>query len=131
MRPDKVLYWLRETSEHIAYRDGSLCCLGLRKSNKYEVVERSEKEVPNFMASGTHDEVHYVLLHGGHKFYVTCNWKDLSNLDPTATCAFRPLRTYECLLNNDPKKKDPGPLSDLKCKDDQGNNVYLYVDKKE
>jgi hypothetical protein len=99
--------------------------------NRYEVIERTEKEVPNFMATGTHDEVHYVLLNGGHKFYATCDWKDLINLDPRATCAFRPLRTYECVLNNDPKKKDPGPLSDLKCKDDNDNNVYLYVDKKE
>ena len=99
--------------------------------NKYEVVERSEKEVPNFMEAGTHSEVDYVLLHDGHKFYTTCDWHDLDKLDPTATCAFRPLRTYECVLNNGPEKKDPGPLSDLKCKDDQGHNVYLYVNKKE
>jgi hypothetical protein len=46
--------------------------------------------------------VHYVLLNNGHKFYTTCDWKDIDKLDPTATCAFRPLRTYECLLNNDP-----------------------------
>jgi hypothetical protein len=70
--------------------------------NRYEVVERSEKEVPNFQAAGTHTEVHYLLLNNGHKFYTTCDWKDLDKLDPTATCAFRPLRTYECLLNNDP-----------------------------
>jgi hypothetical protein len=25
----------------------------------------------------------------------------------------------------------PGPLSDLKCKDADGHNVYLYVNKKE
>jgi hypothetical protein len=100
-------------------------------SNKYEVVERSEKEVPNFMTAGTHNEVHYVLLNGGHKFYTTCDYHIIDKLDPTSTCAFRPLRTYECLLNNDPKKHDPGPLSDLKCKDDEGHNVYLYVDKKE
>ena len=99
--------------------------------NRYEVVERSEKEVPNFQAAGTHGEVHYVLLNGGHKFYTTCDYHDLDKLDPTATCAFRPLRTYECVLNNDPKEHDTGPLSDLKCKDDQSHNVYLYVDKKE
>ena len=52
-------------------------------------------------------------------------------LTSTASCAFRPLRTYECVLNNDPKKKDNGPLSDLKCKDDEGHNVYLWVEKKE
>ncbi len=99
--------------------------------NKYEVVERSQKEVPNFMAAGTHTEVHYVLLNGGHKFYTTCDWENLKNLDPSATCAFRPLRTYECVLNNDPIKEGKGPPSDLKCKDDGGNNVYLYVEKKD
>ena len=99
--------------------------------NKYEVIERSEKEVPNFMAQGTHSEVHYVLLNGGHKFYATCDWENLKHLDPSTTCSFRPLRKYECVLNNDPKKEDKGPMSDLKCKDDQGNNVYLYVEKKE
>jgi hypothetical protein len=99
--------------------------------NTYEVVERSQKEVPNFQATGTHDEVHYVLLHDGHKFYTTCDYQLVDNLDPSSTCAFRPLRTYECVLNNDPKEKNPGPLSDLKCKDDEGRNVYLYVVKKE
>jgi hypothetical protein len=99
--------------------------------HKYEVVERSQKEVPNFQQAGTHSEVHYVLLHDGHKFYTTCDWENLNHLDPSATCAFHPLRTYECALNNDPKQEGPGPLSDLKCKDDQGNNVYLYVEKKE
>jgi hypothetical protein len=102
-----------------------------RNRNKYEVVERSEKEVPNFLAAGTHTEVHYVLLHDGHKFYTTCDWQNVDKLDPIATCAFRPLRTYKCVLNNDPKDHVPGPLSDLKCKDDEGGNVYLYVDKKE
>lgn len=99
--------------------------------NRYEVVERSEKEVPNFMATGTHSEVHYVLLNGGHKFYTTCDYQNLNHLDPSATCAFRPLRSYECVLNNNPHKEGKGPLSDLKCKDDEGNNVYLYVEKKE
>ena len=50
--------------------------------NKYEVVERSEKEVPNFMELGTHSEVHYVLLNGGHKFYATCDWQPLIHTEP-------------------------------------------------
>lgn len=101
---------------------------GCQKNNLYEVVERSQAEVPNFMASGTHIEVHYVLLNDGHKLYATCDTTTLSHLDPTATCAFRILRTYECVLPND---KDPKVLSDLTCKDDEGHPVYLYVNKKD
>lgn len=118
-------------------KTGLLIVLGLSalavscNRNKYEVVERSDKEVANFGGIGIHTEFHYVLLHDGHKFYTTCDWHDIDALDPTATCALRPLRTYECVLNNDPKEKDPGLLSDLKCKDDGGHNVYLYVEKKE
>jgi hypothetical protein len=98
-------------------------------NNKYEVIERSQKDVPNFMASGSHTEVDYVLLRGGRKFYATCDTTTLNKLDPTATCAFRVLRSYECVMPNetDPKKA----LSDLTCKDDEGHPVYLYVAKKE
>jgi hypothetical protein len=105
----------------------ALC--GCQKNNKYEVVERSQKEVSNFMASGTHTEVNYVLLNDGHKYYATCDTTTLDKLDPTATCAFRVLRSYQCMLPNDtdPKKA----LSDLTCKDDEGHPVYLYVSKKE
>jgi hypothetical protein len=105
----------------------SLC--GCQKSRKYEVVERGQKEVPNIMASGTHTEVNYVLLNDGHKYYATCDTTTLDKLDPTATCAFHILRTYECAVPNDtdPKKA----LSDLTCKDDEGHPVYLYVNKKE
>lgn len=100
-------------------------------NDKYEVVERSEKEVPNFNAAGTHTEVDYVLLHEGHKIYVECDVQNIRNLDPTATCGFRPLRTYECKLQTDSLEKATFPLSDLKCKDADDHNVYLYVNKKE
>lgn len=99
--------------------------------NSYEVIERSEKEVPNFMAEGTHNEVHYVLLHDGHKIYANCDVHDLNNLDPNARCGFRPLHTYQCELGSDSFKTGTMPMSDLKCKDADGNNVYLYVTKKE
>ena len=101
------------------------------QTNRYEVVERSQKEVPNFMASGTHTEVDYVLLHDGHKIYTQCDWVNIGNLDPNATCGFLPLRTYECTLQGDNLEKATYPLSDLKCKDGAGHNVYLWVSKKE
>ena len=106
-----------------------IATLGGCQDNRYEVTERSQKEVPNFMASGTHTEVDYVLLHDGHKYYAACDTTTLDKLDPTATCAFRVLRNYECVqpTENEPKKA----LSDLKCKDDEGHPVYLYVSKKE
>lgn len=98
--------------------------------NRYEVIERTNKEVANFQKAGTHSEIHYVLLHDGHKIYATCDFTDVKALDPHATCGFRPLRTYECVLGRVTPHGDL-PLSDLKCKDADGNNVYLYVDKKE
>jgi len=98
-------------------------------SNKYEVIERSQKQVSNFMAKGLHTEVDYVLLHDGHKFYAVCDTTTLDKLDPTATCAFRVLRSYECVQ---PADKEPNKaLSDLRCKDDESHPVYLYVSKKE
>lgn len=106
-----------------------IACSG--SNDKYEVVERSEKEVPNFNAAGTHTEVDYALLYEGHKIYVECDVVNIRNLDPTATCGFRPLRTYECKLQTDSLEKATFPLSDLKCKDADGHNVYLYVNKKE
>ncbi len=96
----------------------------------YEVIERSQEEVPNFQAPGYHAQVNYVLLHEGHRIYASCDTLDY--LDPHATCGFRPLRSYECRLGQDGDLANAkGPLSDLKCKDADGNNVYLYVSKKE
>jgi hypothetical protein len=100
-------------------------------NNNYEVVERTEKEVPNSHNEGVHNAVDYVLLHDGHKIYVSCDVSDIGNLDPNATCGFRPLRTYECNLQTDSLEMTKLPLSDLKCKDADGHNVYLYVNKKE
>lgn len=100
-------------------------------NSKYECIERTQKEVSNFQKAGTHTEVDYVLLHEGHKIYAICDTDDISNLDPNATCGFRPLKKYECVLQTDSMEKGTFPLSDLKCKDADGHNVYLYVTKKE
>ena len=109
----------------------AVLCIGCRANNKYECIERTEKDVPNFQTSGTHTEVDYVLLHDGHKIYAACDVANIGNLDPTARCGFRPLRTYECTLQTDSIEKVTFPLSDLKCKDADGHSVYLYVSKKE
>jgi Flp pilus assembly protein TadB len=101
------------------------------ESNRYECIERSQKEVPNFQAAGTHTEVDYVLLHDSHKIYASCDVATLNNLDPTARCGFRPLRTYGCAVQTAAIEKTTGPLSDLKCKDGDDHNVYLYVTKKD
>jgi hypothetical protein len=71
------------------------------RDSRYECIERTQKEVPNFHAAGTHPAVDYVLLHKGHKIYASCDTADISNLDPNATCGFRPLRKYECALQTD------------------------------
>jgi hypothetical protein len=56
----------------------------------------------------------------------------INNLDPTARCGFRPLRTYACTVQPAAVEnaKSSEPLSDLKCKDGDAHNVYLYVSKK-
>lgn len=58
-----------------------------------------------------------------------CDTITLDKLDPAATCAFRVLRSYECVLPNDTEPKKG--LSDLTCKDNEGHSGYLYVSKKE
>lgn len=98
-------------------------------TSKYEVVERSQKPVPNFIAKGTHTEVDYVLSGTGHKYYASCDTATLDKLDPAATCALRILRSYVCVQPTDAEPKKA--LSDLKCTDDEGHPVYLYVSKKE
>jgi preprotein translocase subunit SecE len=103
------------------------------ESNEYECIERTQKEVQNDERRGTHSEVDYVLLHDSHKIYASCDVTTLDKLDSTATCGFRPLRTYECAVQPGAIRnaKVSEPLSDLKCKDGDGHNVYLYVSKKE
>lgn len=100
--------------------------------NLYEVVGRTMREAPNRYTDGVHSEVDYVLLHDGHRIYATCDTSSLDHLDPQATCGFHPLRSYQCELGPDGNLGNaPLPLSDLKCKDADGHNVYLYVSKKE
>lgn len=103
------------------------------ENNRYECIERVQKEVPNFQAKGTHVEVDYVLLHDGHKIYAACDLMTVDEPVSTASCGFRPLRTYECVVQPAAieNAKASEPLSDLKCKDGDGHNVYLYVSKKE
>jgi hypothetical protein len=98
--------------------------------NSYRVVERTQRLIPD-ASEGTHVEVGYVLTHGGHKIYATCDHSDVDKLDPQATCGLRPLRTYKCELGPDDIRDAALPLSDLKCKDASGRNVYLYVSKEE
>lgn len=107
---------------------GSACA----RSDQYEVIERTQSEVPNFQAAGTHTEVGYVLLYEGHKIYATCDTTTVDHLDPGATCGFRPLRKYECRLGDEiGEQNNDKALSDLLCRDAAGHPVYLYVSKKE
>lgn len=99
------------------------------QNDKYEVIERSQKEIKNYDGSGTHDEVLYVLLHDGHKFYAACDYQEIDKIEPAATCALRILKTYKCAQ---PTEKSPQKvMSDLTCVDDDGHPVYLYVNKKD
>ncbi len=97
-------------------------------SDQYEVIERSQHDEPNFRAEGVHTAVNYVLLNDGHKIWASCDLTTLDKLDPSASCAFRPLKSYACRPGNQHGDK---ALSDLLCQDSDGRNVYLYVSKKE
>jgi hypothetical protein len=100
---------------------------GCTKSDEYEVIESTQNQVPNFQGDGTHTEVHLVLLNDSHKIYAACDANDWVQLNPTATSSFRQLRKYKYRLRQAGDKA----LSDLRCKDADGNNLYLYVSKKE
>ena len=107
--------------------------------NKYRVNERADRyldkqghPVADAMSEAyDHDEVGFVLTHGGRKIHATCDLSTLDILDPSASCGLRPLRTYECAVGRDDVLKAPLPQSDLLCKDADGRKVYLYVSKEE
>jgi hypothetical protein len=109
--------------------------------NKYRVIERKDSYVDKkghqvaengyTDLSYDHDEVHFVLTHGGHKIYALCDLSTLDNLAPQASCALLSLRTYECVVGRADMLKAPMPLADLTCKDGDGRKVYLYVSKED
>ncbi len=109
----------------------TLTFIGCSRNDGYECIERSSREIADPLGMpGTHTEISYVLLHQGHKIYASCDGDSIGSLDPNSTCGFRPLRTYNC-VPGEVGIHAKGPLSDLKCKDDDGFNVYLYVSKKD
>jgi hypothetical protein len=127
----KIMRWVLSLLA-VAIFAGIFFALRSSSRNAYEVLERTEKVVPNFQESSTHTAIQYVLMHSGHKIYATCDIETVNNIDPNARCGFRPLRTYECVLGDDRIESTATlPFSDLKCKDSDGHNVYLYVDKEE
>lgn len=97
---------------------------------KYEVIERTQTLIPDAV-EGPHTEVHYVLLHDGHKIYAHCDVTTVNHMDPSAACGFRRLHSYDCEIQSDSMTNAKMPMSDLKCKDADGRNVYLYVTKKD
>jgi len=88
-------------------------------AGEYELVERTQREVPNFQAAGRHYEIAYVQVHDGHRFYATCDATTVNTLDSTSSCALAVLRKYPCRLGKDGDKA----MSDLVCKDQYGGNV--------
>jgi hypothetical protein len=109
--------------------------------NKYRVIERADRYLDKqnrpvadaLSEASDHDEVAFVLTHGGHKIHATCDLSTLNKIDPAASCGLRPLRTYECAVGGAAVLNAPAsmPLSDLTCKDGDGRKVYLYVSKEE
>jgi len=106
------------------------CALALAgcRDSRYELIERSEKVVPDFSGTGTHTQVGYVLLRDGHKFHATCDFARFRSSDPENTCRLEILHKYNCAIGRDGLSGDPW---NMKCLDYEGRNVYLYIDKKE
>jgi len=107
--------------------------------DQYRVVEREPRyldkhglPVSSLQAqSFDHAGVHYVLKHGGHKIYADCEIVILHNPDELSSCELQPLREYECVLGTAHGVTGRIPYSDLTCKNDDGQNVYLFVTKEE
>jgi hypothetical protein len=78
--------WFDKSAKALALPGFLTLFIGCGANNQYECIERTQKDVPNFQASGTHIEVDYVLLHDGHKFYAACDVENIRNLDPSARC---------------------------------------------
>ena len=112
-----------------------------QKNDGYRVIERLDAYVDrqghpvsdNWYEGMAydHEQVRFVLQHGGHKIYALCDVSTVDKMDTNASCALRPLREYACTLGRDDILKAPMPLSDLTCKDADGRKVYLYVNKEE
>jgi hypothetical protein len=56
-----------------------------------------------------------------------CDSEKFQSSDPENTCGFRIPKTYTCIPGSD--SVTHGDPWDLKCKDADGNNVYLNVTK--
>jgi hypothetical protein len=48
-----------------------------------------------------------------------------------ASALIASLSSPRCAVQSDSMQKGTMPMSDLKCNDADGKNVYLYVDKKD
>ena len=101
-----------------------LFLLGCGTNTKYVVIERTQTLTPNAV-EGPHTEVHYVLLHDGHKIYADCDVTTVDHMDPNASCGFRPLHSYDCEIQSDSIVKAKMPMSDLKYKDADGRCMWL------
>ena len=100
----------------------SLFLFGCTESG-YRVVERRDRQG---------GEVHLVLSKGDKKLHSVCDLSTLNHLDPSATCALRVGRNYQCEWGPEKIGADtPAPYYDIRCKDANGHSVYLYVNKEE
>jgi len=146
--------WERVKSGELTYKvakmlAGALLLLGLiallfsrcfvpSKGNSgiYHVVERTDEYVDAQGRTASeqlfdHEVVHFVFEFSNRKIYAQCDLTTLNKIDPTATCALRPMRDYDCRVATNAGKNVATPLSDLICNDADGHKVYLYVSKQE
>jgi hypothetical protein len=99
-------------------------------NQEYELIERSDHQVPNFRGGpGTHMEVLYVLYGNGRKVHASCDVERFASSDPSNTCRLMLMHKYSCEIGSDGLNE--GDLWNMRCKDFEGHNVYLYSDAEE
>lgn len=91
-------------------------------NNQYKCLERTQEYIFTENQSGPQFEIDYVMLHGDDAISATC----VSRRDPASSCTLRKSENYECV-----REWDADHTYNLKCKDEQGGNVYLFIRKTE
>jgi hypothetical protein len=81
-------------------------------NQKHEVIERTEKDVPNYYGPATRAEVESVLARDEYTIFASCDTTTSNVPDADRTCGFAALNTYECGLQTKSLRKEKMRLGD-------------------
>ena len=91
-------------------------------NNRYRCLERTQEYIFTENQSEPQFEIDYVMIHGNDEVSATCVTRQYA----ASSCTLRQSETYECV-----REWDADHTYNLRCKDEQGGNVYLYIRKTE